>query len=81
MPRKRKSKIYFTQETEDAIIEYLQSWRNKLDFLGLPDHCFPSPPDGWKIHRESNDPQCFPKYYDAQGSCPPNQNVYLGTTL
>ena len=67
--------------TELKTLSYLEHWREKLNVLGLPDHCFPSAPDGWKIHTESDDPQCFPKYYDAQGNCPPNQNVYPQTIL
>ena len=56
--------------------EYSLQWREKLDFLGLPDHCFPSTTD-WQRHIDSNDPQCYPKYYDAQSSCPPNQILHV----
>ena len=56
-------------------MEYYNQWREKLDFLSLPDHCFPSATDGWRRHIDSNDPQCYPKYYDAQISCPANVDV------
>ena len=55
-------------------IRYQEDWKDKMDFLGLPEYCFPSPTDGWQTHIDSNDPQCFPRYFEAQGSCPPNQN-------
>lgn len=65
--------------SEERTSGTLELWREKLEFLGLPDHCFPSAPNGWQNHIESNDPRCFPKYYDAQSSCPPNQNLHLSS--
>ena len=66
---------------ENKMLRLLLGFRKILDFLGLPEHCFPSPPDGWQRHIDSNDPRCFPKLYDAQKSCPPNQNIHLSSTL
>ena len=34
-------------------MEYYNQWREKLDFLSLPDHCFPSATDGWWRHIDS----------------------------
>ena len=75
-------KIWYTNnQNENKRLEILHLWRGRLGFLGLPDHCFPSAADGWQAHIDSNDPQCFPKYHDAQDSCPPNQNIHLASTL
>ena len=63
---------------------YVAQWKRMLEEIrgeSMPEHCFPSDPGGWQNHIDSDDVRCFPKYYDALASCPPNQNQHIDPTL
>ena len=63
---------------------YVAQWKRMLEEIrgeSMPEHCFPSDPGGWQNHIDSDDVRCFPKYYDAFASCPPNQNLHSDPTL